>query len=669
MANVINTGISALNAFKRQMETTGHNIANVNTEGYSRQRVDLDTRRPESTLQGYIGSGVDVSSIRRTYDDYLALRVRDYTSLSEESSVYEARARQVDDVIADEAAGINGVMQQFFASVNDVADDPTSIEARAVMLNRANQMADRFTALDQWFTDIRRRLNQDLEREVNEVNALAQSLVEVNRRIGSMNGLNGGIPADVLDERDRLIDRMSQYTNVSAVPQENGMVSVSVGTGQVLVLGVNRNVMAVEPNPQAADRMELTIQSSGSSPVRITEQMSGGRLGGLLRFRDEILDESHNALGRVAIGITHFFNEQHRTGMDLDGDLGGDFFVPVSGPQVLGDGNVTAAFADVGDLTPNEYQLEFTATGWALTDLTTGANVPITVTTAGTSATIAVDTSAGAPIGFELNVLDTGVVSAGDTYRVRPARLGANQFAVRVANERDVAAAEYLSTGTGPVTGPLNTGTGVISAGGLDSLDSSVSTPLTGMPITVTYSSVGTDLTLSGGPAGTTFVDSSGAAIASPAFVSGETYRVRVAGLGTYRFTLSGSPDDGDRFRIVDNSGGSGGPVGVGDNRNARALADLQKANLMIGGTATLANAYGTLVADIGTRTQQARSNAEIQANLLSQAESAKSEVSGVNLDEEAANLVRFQQAYQAAAQVISVANSLFDSLINAVRR
>jgi flagellar hook-associated protein 1 FlgK len=406
MASIINTGISALNAFKRQMETTGHNIANVNTEGYSRQRVDLATRPPQISSQGFVGSGIDVSDIRRSYDNYLALRVRDYTASYEEFAVYEQRARQIDNVIADASAGIDGIMQQFFAAVNDVADDPTSIEARSMVLNRATQLSDRFNALDNWFSDIRNRLNQDLQREVNEINSLAQSLVEVNARIGSLNGLPDGIPPDILDERDKLIDELSHYTNVSTVPQGDGTMSVFIGTGQALVVGVARNNLLVPKHPQAEDQAELAIQQAGGGVVTVTRQMAGGSLGGLLRFRDEVLDESHNALGRVAIGLASAFNDEHRTGMDLDGDLGRDFFATLGRPEVLaqqGNPAVSATFTTIDELTTHEYQVNYNSGTWSMTDLTTGTAVGLDATRLATGV-IAVDPNPANSVttGFEM---------------------------------------------------------------------------------------------------------------------------------------------------------------------------------------------------------------------------------------------------------------------------
>lgn len=656
MASILNTGISALNAFKRQMETTGHNIANVNTEGYSRQTVQFDTREPQGASAGYIGSGVEVASVRRNYDQFLATRVRDHMSSYQEFSVYEQSARQIDNVLADASAGIDGMLQQFFAAVNDVADDPTSMAARSVMLNRANQLADRFDSLDDWLEGSRMQVNRSLEQEIGEINTLAQSLATVNGRIAELGNGTGGIPGDVLDQRDRLVDELSHYTNVSTLEQSDGSVNVFIGTGQALVVGMAQNTLAVAANAYDAGHKELVLQQTNGTAVNVTAQMTGGSLGGLLRFRDEILDDAQNALGRVALGLGSFFNAEHRTGMDLDGDLGSDFF-GLAAPQALGSSNnaagssVVIGIDDAARLTTHEYRLDRSGGSWSMIDLDTGAAVALSGTGVPGDPLVAV------PAGLGFSVVVNAAVD-GDSFLLRPTRKGASGMGVMLDNGRDIAAAEAVRSSAAA----SNSGTGSISPGALTSLVGSPSLPTT--PAVAVQYQAGNQLAITTGPPGTQFVQADGSAIgASDGFVPGQTYRIEIPTLGTFEFTMTGSPAVGDSFAIEDNAGG------FGDNRNARRLADLQTASLMIGGTASISNTYGALIADVGTRTQQAGSNAGVQENLLAQAESAKSEVSGVNLDEEAADLVRFQQAYQAAAQVISIANTLFDSLLGAVRR
>ena len=368
----------------------------------------------------------------------------------------------------------------------------------------------------------------------------------------------------------------------------------------------------------------------------------------LLGFFPRIID----TVG-VAIGIASFFNTEHTTGMDLDGDLGSDFF-SLASPQVLASptnsGTVAVGFEDVANLTTHEYQLDYNGAVWSLTDLDTG----------GTVALSGAGTPANPFVADGMSIVIGGGAAAGDSYRLRPTRSGAYDIGTLISNERDIAAAEAVRSSATAT----NAGTGSIGGGAITTATGTTKlAALVPSTITLTYQA-GNQLTITGAPPGTQFVDANGAALgASVGYASGQNYRVSIPGLGVFDFDMNGAPAVNDTFTLSDNTGG------VGDNRNARRLADLQVANLMMGGTATFANTYGALIADVGTKTHQAQNNADVQGHLLGQAETAKSAVSGVNLDEEAADLVRFQQAYQAAAQVISVANSLFDSLLGAVRR
>ncbi len=638
MANILNTGISALNAFQRQLATTGHNIANVNTEGYSRQRVEFKTLNPQGGSVGFIGSGVQVSSIRRSYDDYLAGRVRAYNASQQQYAVYYDRASQVDNVIADASAGLDRMMQDFFNSIQDVSADPTSIPARNVMLNRSSVLVDRFHSLNGWLDDLRVQADKDLGNFVTDINGIAASLADINKRIQSVTAASSNPPNDLLDQRDQLIDRLSKYVNVNTVPQDDGALNVFIGTGQALVVGSTANRMSVVNNTEASDRKELAITQVGGATAVVTGQITGGRLGGLLRFRDEVLDPAQNSLGLVAIGLAQNFNEQHRLGMDLGGKLGGDYFA-VSQPQLLANpgnaGTVSARFDNVANLTNHEYQLSYDGSNWNMVDLSTGGNVAMSG--AGTAVNpFVVD-------GVAL-VVGPGA-AAGDTYRLRPTRGGALDIDTLIADTWDIAAADPVRTRSAGG----NTGTGRIGPGGLSTRTGNTKLAA---PVTLTFDSAAGRFNLSTG----------GSVAYDPATDSGKTLTVSIAGLGDFSFTMTGTPANGDQFSLADNTGG------VGDNRNALRLAGLQKRQMLYGNTATLGDAYGYLVADVGTRTHQANANADVQKQLLGQAESAKSAVSGVNLDEEAANLVRFQQAYSAAAQVISTANTLFDTLLGAVR-
>lgn len=636
MASILSTGISALNAFQRQLSTTGHNIANVNTEGYSRQRVQFDARVSSPGSGGVLaGSGVDIASLRRTYDDYLAGRVRSYTSSQAEYATYRDRASQIDDVIGDAAAGVDQMMQDFYNAIQDISADPTSIPARNVLLNQAEVLADRFQSLSGWMDDLRSQANRDFETAVNDINSLGQSIAAVNVRIQSAYNNQNFPPNDLLDERDRLIDQLAEYVDVSTLEQDDRSFNVFIGNGQALVLGGTANTLTVSNSAEAADHKELSIALAGGNSTEITDQISGGKLGGLLRFRDEILDPAQNSLGLVAIGLGQSFNEEHITGMDLDGDLGGNFFA-VASPEALGHpantGTISVSFDDVANLTNHEYELRYDGTDWSVLDLTTDVSTTLGPT--------------GPFVHDGMSIAVSTAPAAGDFYRLRPTRQGASDIQALLKDPRDIAAAEAVRTSDSN----SNTGTGHIGRG---SQVTSTGTSLASLPITLTFDNVLNEFALS--TAGTVSYD--------PATDSGSTLTVTVPGLGDFSFEMTGTPDNGDVFTLVDNTGGKG------DNRNALKLADLQSASVLFGGTASMADAYGYMVADVGTQTHQAGANADVQYQLLQQAESSKAATSGVNLDEEAADLVRYQQAYSAAAQVIATANTLFDTLIGAVRR
>jgi len=544
MASIFSTGIGALNAFQRQLATTGHNIANVNTEGYSRQRVELTTMPPEWGPEGYIGSGVKVATIRRHYDDFLASRVRDYNTSHQEYSVFHERALQIDNVMGDATSGIDQTLQQFFASIHDVSTDPRSVPARTVMLNRAEMLSERFQSLNGWLESQRSGLNTDFDVYVSEINSISNSLAGINRQIQSAVGRSVNPPNDLLDQRDQLVDRLSEFVGVNTLVQEDGAMNVFIGTGQSLVVGGTASQLSVTDNPAAPDQKELSLALPAGS-VTVTSQINGGKLGGLLRFRTEVLDPAQNSLGVLAVGLAYQFNQQHQAGVDLGGNAGAAFFAMPS-PQLLGSNNnagaatVSAAFdgATIGDLSGHEYRLAFDGADWSITDLTTG------------TATVLGPAGVYLHEGVELTI-GGGAAVAGDAFRLRPTRAGAANLNTLITDPSEIAAAQSTA---------------------------------------------------------------------------------------------------------------------VGDNRNAVALAELQNASLLFSGAATFSDANGFILADVATKTHQAGANAEVQKQLLAQAENDKAAISGVNLDEEAADLVRFQQAYSAAAQVIATANTLFDTLLGAVR-
>ncbi len=638
MADLLNIGTSALLSLQRALSTTGQNIANVNTAGYSRQRVNFATLPPEATGAGFLGTGVKVDSITRSYDQFLAQDVRSRSSSSAGFSTLSSLTSRIDSLLADPSVGIAPGIERFFGALQDVANNPGSIPERKVLLGEANELAGRFQTLDTQLRSLNSEVSQRITTTVSDINALASNIASLNEQVVRATTQSGGQPPnDLLDARDQAINRLAEKVGVTTVTQDDGAVNVLVGNGQALVVGFTASQLQTFRDPFDATRVNVGIAGLASS-TDIGRFLSGGELGAALSFRGGVLDSTRNELGLLAAGIAATFNAQHSEGMDLNGQLGGNFFRPLQ-PAVSGSsGNtgsatVTAALADVGQLTGADYRLSFDGSQWTLRNQQTGA------TQTGAGPAFSID-------GVDINI--SGTPAAGDSFLVQPVAQGANLFAVELTDAAAFAAASPVRSSTGSA----NLGDARLSSLAVDSV---AGLPLAGA-ITLTFNPDA----LGAGVPGYDVAGSAGGPIAyDPATDSGGL----AVTLGGLSFELAGTPAAGDTLSIANNTDGSG------DNRNALALGALQTAPILDGGTASYQDSYAGLVADVAVRSRQASAAADAEGTLLQQAISARDSVQGVNLDEEAADLLRFQQAYQAAAQVISVADTVFQTLLDATRR
>jgi flagellar hook-associated protein 1 len=655
MAGVLNIGVSALLSLQRSLATTGHNIANAETEGYNRQRVDLSTRNPTQLGNDWIGAGVQVAQIERQYDQFLASSVRTSLSSTNELEAYYTRASRMDNLLADAETGLDPAMQDLFSSIQTVADDPTSISAREVLLEESRSMVDRFHDLNRQIDEARRQINNELSSGVSEINSLAQNIATLNVRIIT----EPGSPNDLLDQRDQLLNDLSELVAINTVEQEDGAINVFAGNGQALVVG---STSATLSTAVGADGENLDILYSGQGAAQIiTNFLTGGKIGGLVNFRSEILDSSQNQLGLVALGITDEFNTQHQRGMDLDGNLGGLMFTAPQTSQgvvVQGSGatgTVAFSYSDVTDITASDYRLVYNSgTSYTLTRLSDNTAFSLDTTT---PATLTND-------GFTLAL--GGAPAAGEATIIRPTRSVSRYMELNLTDGRQVAAAAPITT----AASVSNTGTtGAISAGSVvDISNASFQTTAGALtpPVMIRFTSATTyNVYNNTNPSAPVLLE---AGITYSA--GGEVFPTPGTLDYGYRVQITGAPASGDEFTVGYNTGG------VGDNRNALAMGQIQTTNVLQGdsanslaATSTLQGTYAQLIADVGIKTSVAENNHAAHKTLLDFNNEAFSSVSGVNLDEEAANLVRYQQAYQAAAQVISVSNTLFDSLLGAIRR
>ena len=630
MSNLLSTGISGLLAFQRALDTTSHNIANIGTDGYSRQRTEFGTRVPQAAGNGWIGTGVQANTTRRIYDDLLTGQVRSASSSLGGLDAYASQMDKLNNLFSNTTTGLSATLQKFANALQDVANNPASVSSRQVLLSEAQGLSERLRNYDSQLASYDAQIEQTLTGEVQDITSLAQGIAQLNEEISVAFATNGQPPNDLLDQRDRLLDELSGHVDISTVAQDDGQVNVFIGSGQPLVVGKLPAKLVTTNDPYDMSRHGVGFVSATGAPVDITGALTGGTLGGVLDFRSNVLDPARNTLGRISVGLTDVINDQHHAGIDLSGTLGGDFF-KVGGVQSLahsanaGSATLAVTRTDVGTLTEGDYFLQKTATGWAMRREDTGASVTLSGT-----GTVADPLTADG-----LSIVVSGTAQTGDRYLVRPTRSAAAGLGVLVTDPAKIAAAAPIRTA---VAG-ANTGSGTISAGSV---------------VDATNAQLRSTVTIAFTGANTYSVNGSG----SFAYTSGSPITVN-----GWQVEISGSPAVGDTFTVSDNAGGTG------DNRNVQLLADALGKKVLDGGTSSLTDSTNRLVGSVGVMTRQAQTSRDAQAIVKQESLDARDSISGVNLDEEAANLLRFQQAYQAAAQLIGVASTLFNSLLAATSR
>ncbi len=634
-SSVFNIGVSGLAAAQAGLLTTGHNISNASTPGFNRQQIVQSTNTPQFTGAGYFGQGTNVTTVQRVYNQFLASQTLSAQTRLSELNAYADQIRQVDGLLADPSAGLSTALNDFFRGVHEVAANPASIPARQSMLSMAQALVGRFQSVDNRLNEIRDGVDTQLASTVADINSYTTQIAALNQRIILAQAAGPGQPAnDLLDQRDQLIAQLNQQVRVTTLTESDGSLSVFVGNGQAVVVGAQSYGLATMQSGEDASRMTVGITLASGGTAALPEAMlSGGTLGGLLAFRRESLDTAQNALGRIALGLAETFNAQHRLGQDLTGALGGNFFTaPV--PQVITPNNppnggtaaIGVAVASAANLTTSDYRL--TANGGGNYTL-----VRLSDSTTVFSATALPQTVDGLTIS-----LASGAANAGDSFLIQPTRAAAHDIAVALTDARSIAAAAPIRT----AASNGNSGTGAISAGSVNA-PPPVNANLT-QTVTITFNNPPTTFDVAGTGTG----NPAGVAYTAGGSISYNGWTVQIGG----------TPAAGDVFTISANS------AGVADNRNALLLAGLQTGKTLAGGTASYQSAYAQIVSDVGNKTREIQVTATAQESVVKQAEEAQQSLSGVNLDEEAANLLRYQQAYQASGKMIEIADKLFNTLL-----
>lgn len=786
MPDLLVTSLSGLRAYQTALATTSHNIANVGNDSYTRQRTEFDARVPARYGSSFIGQGVDVSNIRRIYDNFIVENMRVFTSSTSSSSTLQELASRVESLTANQNSGLTTAMDKFFGALSDVANNPSASPPRIALIGAAEILQQRFNALGDALQDLDQEVDNRIVAQVNDINALTSEIASINSAITSTSSVDQQ-PNDLLDKRDALLKQLSAKVSISVIAQNDGTLNVFAGTGQLLVSGSISNNLVAQASVSQPDRTVVALQSSSGNTVDISTSLNGGELGGLLDFRNNMLDGVQNRLGRTAIALAATFNEQHAQGYDLNGDLGTSFFNTVGTGDLGGTfgGDYLANGFNVGDTVTFDLQFDGrtinvshtvgaldtnqTIASALLTDAVNGIAANANVTDNGDGTYTLAGTTAGVSMTFELrgdqiqfataggpsplgnNLVITNVADgvANDAV-INLARLGPSSTTFDSAIASTGAPATFFGPSNSTLANSNNTGTGVINFSISDISQLTVSDyriSYDGANYTVTRLSDNANVAVGVGPfnvdgmtitpggaanAGDSFFlrptrlgatsfttmisDIRDIAAASPIRASKAASNIgsldvvsntvtdsmdvdllrtvdiffdpanpagsfdvvdRASGTvlqndvlyspgmtvnqNGWQIQINGQPQPGDTLTVTENT------ASTGDNRNMLLLAALQSIPVMDGNVATFEQAYTALNAEIGIVSQQAKSSYDVEKTLLDNAIASRESVSGVNLDEEAADLIRFQQAYQALSRIIQASQSMFESLLGAI--
>lgn len=678
--SLISIGLSGLNASQTALSITGNNIANAAVSGYSRQQTIQTTGPSHNIGTGFVGTGTTLSDVRRIYNAYLDNQLQTSTSLNTDAAAFQDQITGIDKLLAESDTGISSVLTAFFSALQTASAKPSDVASRQLLLTQAQTLSNRFNAISSQMSKQNDSINSQLDTLSGQVNKLTSSIADLNKQITQLSA-SGASPNNLLDARSEAVRQLNELVGVT-VQERDGNYDVYLGNGQSLVTGNRANTLTAVPS--AADQSQYSLQINYPTfSSDVTSVVTGGQIGGLLRYRNDVLTPSMNELGRVALVVADSINSQLGQGLDANAQFGSALFSSINSALAIsqrslasannsaGSGNLDVTIANSGALTTYDYEVKFTGPNQysvRRSDGTDMGNFDLTTTPP--------------PVidGFTLK-LNGGGLAAGDTFKVSPTRSAAGSINTVLTDANKLAFAGPINgivgsgnTGSGTITQP-NLGAKLDIYGGADTalIQDSIKHS---MPVRMVFQAA------SGGTQGYTLYDSKGNSIGTGTIVPGQDNKLTInvpmrdasgapildgsANPRTFSVetTVGGSPATNDSFTFGFNADGKS------DNRNAQALLGLQTKSTVgvtSGGGSSFTSAYASLVERVGAKANQAKIDTVATKAVLDAAKESRNGVSGVNLDDEAANLIKFQHYYTASSQIIKAAQETFSILINAL--
>jgi flagellar hook-associated protein 1 FlgK len=627
MSDLFGISVSALQAFQNAISVTSNNIANASTPGYDVETTLLNEAVPQANGTATVGSGVTVAGVSRAYSQAAASQLNTSQSTLGQLTSLQTYTSQIDNLFGTTGGGLSTALTTYYSGWSDVANNPTSTASRQALVSDAQGVASSLqnttSQLNAMSTDVNNRISAD----VTQINSIATSISTLNNQIVTSTAQDGGQPPnELLDQRDQLVSTLSGLVGVTTTSSANGALNVFVGKGQPLVVGGQVTNLTTVPDQYNASQLDVSSTSSAGNVINDT--LTSGDLGGLFAARTQAINPALSQLGQLATALSSSANTQQSAGVDLSGAIGGPIFsaaTPSATPSSKNTGTAmaTVGIANVGTLTADSYILSYKGGAYSLTNVTDGSNVPVT----GAGTTASPLTANG------ISITLSATPAANDTFLIQPTTQTASNLSVVLTNPSKIAAAGAIQASAATA----NTGTATVSSGTVtDPTNAALLTPAS-----IVFTSA------------TSYSINGGAAATLPA-----TGKIAANG---WEVTVTGTPAAGDTFSIGTNTNGTG------DNRNALASAAQQTLGVLNSGTTSITGAVSAMVTGIGSQAAQINTAQTAQTSVNTAASNSVASTSGVNLDEEAANLLKWQQAYQASAQALTIGNSMFTTLIDSV--
>ena len=639
--SMFSIGLSGLNAAQNALNTSSNNISNIFTPGYNRELTQLG--------EGRVGGGVQVNAIERQFNTYVANQLNNAKTQSSALETYNNQVSQIDNLLADRAAGLSPLMQGFFSSLEDLASSPSDPAARQGVVGTANTLSSQFRSFDGYLQDMQSNINSQIKDEVTQINNTAEQIASLNKEITLARARTGEAPNSLLNQRDKMVSDLNERMDLRLNIQDGKTYNISLPNGQPLVTGTNSFKLEATTSDTDPQRTVVGYRDGGNNLTTLDEStIKGGTLGGLMTFRSETLDKTQNQIGQLAVSLAVAFNEQHKKGVDLNGEQGGDFFT-VRAPQTYshsgnqGSAEVVSAEFDtetIDQLRALDYTIRFSGGVPSVSRNDNGS----TITDIDWDADSQELTIGGVKLAF------SGTPADGDRFELQPVRRAGNGMQVSITDVDKIAAGDAGLDDEGG--SPLNS---FKSTGNLDV--SGLSTTSGAFSESKKYQlKVDEDGTLTLTPTARITVDGVDFNASEEKLAAGSA--VVIDGI---IFTLDELPDEDETATLTVSQNII---AATGDNRNALALQELQSKQV-VGGAASVSGAYASIVSDVGNRANIIQVNLDARQGLTDQLRAVQQSESGVNLDEEAANLIRYQQYYMANARVIDTAGTIMDTILN----